>query len=87
MHGLASVELVPSYLILGEASIGLNRLLQAEEYLSQAEWTVLKTPECSNAIRSQLNRNLGLLFAAKGDFDQALERLAYDVNVNILHLT
>uniref|UniRef100_A0A1I8HQR6 MYND-type domain-containing protein n=1 Tax=Macrostomum lignano TaxID=282301 RepID=A0A1I8HQR6_9PLAT len=79
VHGSSSVELVPSYLILGEASIGLQRLSQAEEYLSQAQWTVLKTDNPSNAIKSQLHRNLGLLFSAKGDYGRALENLAIDV--------
>jgi len=79
VHGIASIELVPSYLILGEASIGLGRLSQAEEYLAQADWTVLKTPEVSAAIRSRLHRNLGLLHAAKGDFPEALRHLADDI--------
>lgn len=79
VHGLASIELVPSYLILGEASIGLGRLEQAEEYLAQAQWTVLKTPQCSNAIKSKLYRNLGLLYAAKGDYEDALRQLANDI--------
>ncbi|KAL5014321.1 hypothetical protein ScPMuIL_008591 [Solemya velum] len=68
VHGLTSIELVPSYLILGEASIGLGRLSQAEEYLSKAQWTVLKTPGCANSIKSKLYRNLGLLHAAKGEY-------------------
>lgn len=55
---------------------GLGRLNQAEEYLAQAQWTVLKTPECSNAIKSKLYRNLGLLYAAKGEYDEALRQLA-----------
>ncbi|ELT99877.1 hypothetical protein CAPTEDRAFT_225144 [Capitella teleta] len=79
VYGLASIQLVPSYLILGEASIGLGRLSQAEEYLSQAQWTVLKTPECSNAIRSKLHRNLGLLNAAKVEYDEALRHFAGDI--------
>ncbi|XP_046558779.1 zinc finger MYND domain-containing protein 12-like [Haliotis rubra] len=79
VHGLSSIELVPSYLILGEASIGLGRLAQAEEYLAQAQWTVLKTPECSNAIKSKLYRNLGLLYAAKGEYGAALRQLADDI--------
>ncbi|XP_064642385.1 zinc finger MYND domain-containing protein 12-like [Lineus longissimus] len=79
VHGLASIELVPSYLILGEASIGLGRLSQAEEYLSQAQWTVLKTPECSDAIKSKLYRNLGLLYAAKGEYEEALRAIADDI--------
>ncbi|XP_033764083.1 zinc finger MYND domain-containing protein 12-like [Pecten maximus] len=79
VHGLASIELVPSYLILGEASIGLGRLSQAEEYLAQAQWTALKTPECSNAIKSKLYRNLGLLYAAKGQYDDSLRQHADDI--------
>ncbi|ESO90434.1 hypothetical protein LOTGIDRAFT_123333 [Lottia gigantea] len=79
VYGLSSIELVPSYLILGEASIGLGRLSQAEEYLAQGQWTVLKTPECSNAIKSKLYRNLGLLHAAKGEYDEALRNLADDI--------
>lgn len=59
---------------------GLGRLSQAEEYLAQAQWTVLKTPSCSNAIKSKLYRNLGLLYAAKGEYDDSLRQLADDVS-------
>eukprot|EP00112_Aurelia_sp_Birch-Aquarium-sp1_P024374 Seg768.15 transcript_id=Seg768.15/GoldUCD/mRNA.D3Y31 product="Zinc finger MYND domain-containing protein 12" protein_id=Seg768.15/GoldUCD/D3Y31 len=79
VYGLASIELVPSYLILGEACIGLGRLLQAEEYLSQAQWTVLKTPECSNSIKSRLYRNIGLLYATQGNSQDALRKFADDI--------
>lgn len=61
---------------------GLGRLSQAEEYLAQAQWTVLKTPACSNAIKSKLYRNLGLLYAAKGEYDDSLRQLADDVRFN-----
>ena len=60
---------------------GLGRLAQAEEYLAQAEWTVLKTPDVSLAMKSRLHRNLGLLSAAKGDFPEALRHLADDVRL------
>ena len=63
---------------------GLGRLSQAEEYLSQAQWTVLKTPECSNAIKSKLYRNLGLLYAAKTEYDEALRQLADDVRFIVI---
>uniref|UniRef100_A0A8D0L6U9 Zinc finger MYND-type containing 12 n=1 Tax=Sphenodon punctatus TaxID=8508 RepID=A0A8D0L6U9_SPHPU len=79
IYGLNSVELVPPYLILAEASIGLGHLTQAEEYLSQAQWTVLKTSHCSDAIQSKLHRNLGLLYAAKGNFEESLYHLANDI--------
>ncbi|XP_038062020.1 zinc finger MYND domain-containing protein 12-like [Patiria miniata] len=79
VHGLDSIELVPSYLILAEASIGLHKLSQAEEYLAQAQWTVLKTPDCSSAIKSKLARNLGLLYAAQGNYEESLRHLADDI--------
>lgn len=60
--------------------LGLGRLSQAEEYLGQAQWTVLKTPECTDGIRSKLFRNLGLLYAAQGNYPDALSQLADDVS-------
>ncbi|CAI9533093.1 unnamed protein product [Staurois parvus] len=79
VYGLTSVELVPVYLILAEANIGLGNLTQAEEYLSHAYWTVLKTTDCSNLIRSKLHRNLGLLYSAKGEFEESLRHLSNDI--------
>ena len=58
---------------------GMGKLDQAEEYLSQARWTVMKTPDCPNNIKHKLCRNLGLLHAAKGEDDHALRELADDV--------
>lgn len=76
LYGLASIELVPSYLILGEACIGLGRFSQAEDYLSQAKWTVLKTPECSNELKYRLHQILGMLYAGQGNSEEALKELA-----------
>ena len=59
---------------------GLGRIVQAEEYLSQAQWTVLKSTECPNATHSLLHRNLGLLFMAKENYEEARYHLANDVN-------
>jgi len=59
--------------------LGLERLAQAEEYLSQAKWTVVKTADCKNEIKSQLYRNLGMLHATKGNPKEALHNLAEDV--------
>ncbi|XP_019606712.2 zinc finger MYND domain-containing protein 12 isoform X1 [Rhinolophus sinicus] len=79
VHGLSSVELVPAYLLLAEASLGLGRIVQAEEYLSQAQWTVLKSTECSYATHSLLHRNLGLLCMAKENSEEARYHLANDI--------
>jgi tetratricopeptide (TPR) repeat protein len=85
IYGLASIELVPSYLTLGEACTGIGQLTQADEYLSQAQWTVLKTPNCSNTIKSKLYRNIGLLYAAKGDFEESLYNFANDVCMHFIN--
>eukprot|EP00002_Diphylleia_rotans_P004647 TRINITY_DN1352_c0_g1_i2.p1 TRINITY_DN1352_c0_g1~~TRINITY_DN1352_c0_g1_i2.p1 ORF type:complete len:265 (-),score=62.91 TRINITY_DN1352_c0_g1_i2:275-1069(-) len=79
IYGTGTIELVASYLLLGEASIGLQRYQQAEEYLSLAKWSVLKSPECSNEIKSQLHRNFGRLYASQGKPEEALRELASDV--------
>nr|XP_012603925.1 zinc finger MYND domain-containing protein 12 isoform X3 [Microcebus murinus] len=80
VHGLSSVELVPAYLLLAEASLGLGRIVQAEEYLFQAQWTVLKSTDCCNATHSLLHRNLGLLYMAKKNYEEARYHLANDVS-------
>lgn len=81
LHGLNSVELVPSYLILGEANQGLGKFTQAQEYLSQAEWTVEKNPDCPLPIVSKLHRNIAMLQMAKNEFEEALRNLANDVSL------
>ena len=79
VYGEGSVELVPAYLLIAEANLGLARYRQAEEQLTLANWALLKTPHCSNALRSQLRRNFGRLYASQSRFDEALRQLADDV--------
>ena len=61
-------------------SLGLGRASQAEEYLSQAQWTVVKIPSCHAEIKSRLHRNLGMLYATQGHYDESLRHLANDVS-------
>jgi len=77
--GQNSIDLVPSYLLLGEACVGLSRYKQAEEYLSLAKWAVLKQPSCSNSLKSNLYRNFGKLYGSQGKFKDALYQLANDI--------
>ncbi|TRZ25251.1 hypothetical protein HGM15179_001830 [Zosterops borbonicus] len=79
VFGSGSVQLVPIYLLLAEASTGTGHLRQAAKYLSQAQWIVLQTPGCSAALQSKLQRGLGLFSIAEGNLDQALYHLANDV--------
>ncbi|KAL2103228.1 hypothetical protein ACEWY4_000096 [Coilia grayii] len=78
-HGANAIQLVPAYLLLAEANVGLGNLPLAQEYLSQAEWTVLKTPDCSGALRHRLHRNLGSLYQTTGQLDTAVMHYANDV--------
>lgn len=79
VDGLNSVKLIPAYLVLSEASIGLNDLVQAEEYLCHAEWTMLKSTDHNNGIKSKLFRKIGILHATKGDYESAQRLFAEDV--------
>ncbi|XP_017324089.1 zinc finger MYND domain-containing protein 12 [Ictalurus punctatus] len=79
IYGRDVVELVPAYLLLAEASIGLGSLSQAESCLSQAEWMVMKNPGCSRTVLHLLHRTLGHLHSAKGDYSTALLHFANDV--------
>ncbi|OWK53278.1 Zinc finger MYND domain-containing protein 12 [Lonchura striata] len=79
VFGSGSTQLVPIYLLLAEASTGAGHLRQAAKYLSQAQWIVLQTPDCSAALQSKLHRGLGLFSVAEGNLDQALYHLANDV--------
>jgi hypothetical protein len=80
VYGPRSVQLIPSYLILAEASLGLKQLNQSWEYLSQAQYTVLQQNEQAPlAITSQLARNMAQLCMAKHEYDDAARYLANDV--------
>jgi len=51
-----------------------------------ANWSVLKNPDCSNALRSKLHRNFGKLYASQGRFEKALKELANDVFYSSLEM-
>ncbi|KAL4646036.1 zinc finger MYND domain-containing protein 12 [Arapaima gigas] len=79
VFGCGAVELVPAFLLLAEINIGLSFLAEAKQYLTQAEWTVLRSPGCSCAVRHQLHRNMGRLHIAEQNLECALFHLANDV--------
>ncbi|KXS20272.1 hypothetical protein M427DRAFT_94802 [Gonapodya prolifera JEL478] len=81
-HGQGSIELVPAYLLLGEASIGLKQYTQAEDYLSLAQYSVVSQPDLvSPRVRGQLHRNFGLLYASRGELSKAVGEFAKDVRL------
>lgn len=79
VYGSGRIELVPAYLLLAEANLGLKRYKVVEEFLLYANWSVLKNPTCSNELKSQLYRNFGKLYASQGRYDEALKQLSNDV--------
>ena len=79
--GQDSLDLVPSYLLLGEASVGLKQYNQAEEYLSLAKWAIMKSKAFdAHEIQAQLHHNFGLLYAANKNFPRALEHVAQEAS-------
>lgn len=86
VFGHGRIELVPAYLLLAEANLGLSRFHLAEEFLSLANWNVLKNPSCSNALKSQLYRLFGKLYASKGRYQDALLQLAHDIYYSSLEI-
>jgi uncharacterized protein HemY len=57
----------------------LKKYVEAEDYLSLAKWSILKTQHQENTLIAKLHRNFGQLYAAQEMYDKALEQLALDV--------
>eukprot|EP00927_Polykrikos_kofoidii_P062367 TRINITY_DN57177_c0_g1_i1.p1 TRINITY_DN57177_c0_g1~~TRINITY_DN57177_c0_g1_i1.p1 ORF type:complete len:363 (-),score=67.19 TRINITY_DN57177_c0_g1_i1:297-1385(-) len=79
VFGSEATELVPSYLLLAEANLGLRRLKIAEEFLSLANWNILKHPQAGSSMMSNLQRNFGRLYAAQQRYNEALQAFATDI--------
>mmetsp|Transcript_70853 Transcript_70853/g.196847 ORF Transcript_70853/g.196847 Transcript_70853/m.196847 type:complete len:367 (+) Transcript_70853:90-1190(+) len=79
VFGNEATELVPSYLLLAEANLGLRRLKIAEEFLSLANWNILKHPQAGSSMMSNLQRNFGRLYAAQQRYNEALQAFATDI--------
>ena len=60
----------------------MGRLKEADQYLSQAQWSVLKSPDCDPWLKSRLHRNLGQLAAAKNQLPEARRHFSEDVRIN-----
>lgn len=79
VYGGEATELVPSYLLLAEANLGLRRLKIAEEFLQLANWNILKHPQAGSSMMSSLQRNFGRLYAAQQRYNEALNAFATDI--------
>ncbi|KAM8862431.1 zinc finger MYND domain-containing protein 12 isoform 2-T2 [Spinachia spinachia] len=81
VHGPRAVQVVPAYLLLAEANLGLGNLAQVKELLSLAEWAVLKSPEPS--VHHRLHRILGRLHTATGDPEIYLSSEVYGLDSTV----
>jgi tetratricopeptide (TPR) repeat protein len=80
VYGAGHIELVSPYLLLAETNLGLKRYQMAEEFLLYANWSLLKNPrDCTNAMRAEVARNFGRLYASQKRYADALRQLANDV--------
>jgi tetratricopeptide (TPR) repeat protein len=82
LFGNEAPQLVPAYLMLAEANLGLRKLKIAEEFLSLANWVLLKhkgEKEGGSSLMSNLQRNFGRLYAAQQRYNEALQAFATDV--------
>eukprot|EP00667_Euglena_gracilis_P017311 EG_transcript_18239 len=75
-YGSGSLQLVPSYFHLARTNQYLDKFKQAEEFLSLAQWTLLKHPDAPVALRAELHQTFGLLYASASKLDLALKHLA-----------
>lgn len=84
LHGDGAVEAVPAYLILAEANLGLARTVQADGFLSTANYILVKQPSAPTRLRSRLHRNFGRLYAAQGNNAAALDAFSRDIYFSTL---
>ena len=57
----------------------LDKFKQAEEFLSLAQWNILKHPEADVSLKAELHQTFGLLYASDGKLDLALKQLSQAV--------
>ncbi|KAK7896678.1 hypothetical protein WMY93_022003 [Mugilogobius chulae] len=79
VFGPCTIQLVPAYLLLADANMGLGKVTRAAELLSQAEWSVSKSPDCGHELHHRLHRSLGRLQSAMDNPDDALFHFSNDI--------
>lgn len=74
-YGRESLQLVPAYFHLARTNQYMDKFKQAEEFLSLAQWTILRHPEADVSLKAELHQTFGLLYASDGKLDAALKQL------------
>ncbi|XP_024519362.1 uncharacterized protein LOC112342176 [Selaginella moellendorffii] len=79
-------QLVPLYLMVIQANLGLERVMQSEDLLGLAAWLLLQDTSGArhNAMRAELGRLYGQLHVIKGNVDEALKAYSEEIYYNSL---
>jgi tetratricopeptide (TPR) repeat protein len=74
-YGAGSLQLVPAYFHLARTNQFMDKFKRAEEFLSLAQYEVLRHPEADISLNAELHQTFGLLYASDGKLDAALKQL------------
>lgn len=74
-YGHGSLQLVPVYFHLARTNQYMDKFKAAEEFLSLAQWTILRNKDVDVSIKAELHQTFGLLYASDSKLDAALKQL------------
>lgn len=74
-YGTTSLQLVPAYFHLARTNQFMDKFKNAEEFLSLAQWIILRHPEADVSLKAELHQTFGLLYASDSKLDAALKQL------------
>lgn len=80
VYGTNSIQQIEPYFLIAKANQYLKRFEQAEEFLSIANWTIIKHEQSSPQLKAELHQNFGLLYIMEGKIDEAILHLAQSVS-------
>eukprot|EP00758_Cryptobia_borreli_P003111 Tbor_TRINITY_DN3535_c0_g1::TRINITY_DN3535_c0_g1_i1::g.2920::m.2920 len=74
-YGQGSLHLVPVYFHLARTNQFIDNFKAAEEFLSLAQWIIVRDPEADVSLKAELHQTFGLLYASDSKLDAALKQL------------
>ncbi len=79
LYGTSGINLVPAYLLLAEAYIGLKRVKMAQEFLVLANWCLIKSGDANYSLKARVYLNFGRLNYVRKNFEKALQHLSSSI--------
>lgn len=74
-YGHGHLQLVPAYFHLARTNQYMDKFKAAEEFLSLAQWTILRNKDVDVSLKAELHQTFGLLYASDAKLDAALKQL------------